>query len=243
MAPFDGFSTNPARVDISVDNDDDIDVDFTETPAVRQGEIDMGKTRRDRYHHGEARAALVAAAKTLIAQSGVASFSLREAARVVGIDPAACYRHFRNRSDLLLALAQDGFTELAQAMQTEVRAPGGRAVLALGREYVTYAVNNPATFRLMFGESGVAAHDDRMRPRALERSPCELLEDALVAAAAAEGIELDAPGVAQMLWAAVHGVARLSVDGAQVWTPSQCVAWADRLATAVLRDAGLLPAT
>lgn len=200
----------------------------------------MGKPR-DRYHHGEARAALVTAAKALIAESGVASFSLREAARVVGIDPAACYRHFRNRGDLLLALAQDGYTELARAMQDKRQAPGGQDVLGLGRTYIEYAVNNPATFRLMFGESGVAAHDPRMRPQALERSPCELLEDALAAASAAEGIELDAPGLAQMLWAAVHGVARLSIDGAQVWTTSECVAWGDRLVKSVLRDAGLLP--
>src|SRR5215813_328576 len=71
--------------------------------AIYVNPVDM---KRATYHHGDLREALVAAAEKLVADKGVAGFSLREAARDVGVDPAACYRHFRDKQAIIQELAQ-----------------------------------------------------------------------------------------------------------------------------------------
>src|SRR6266704_673584 len=63
------------------------------------------------YHHGNLREALIRAALELIAQKGPAGFTFAEAARWAGVSPAAPYRHFRDRDELLSILAQRGFDQ------------------------------------------------------------------------------------------------------------------------------------
>ena len=71
------------------------------------------------YHHGNLREALIRAALELIAQKGSAGFTFADAARWAGVSPAAPYRHFRDRDDLLANVALRGFEQftgvLAQA--------------------------------------------------------------------------------------------------------------------------------
>src|ERR671927_1967867 len=61
------------------------------------------------YHHGNLKEALVQAALDLIAQKGPAGFTFAEAARSAGVSPAAPYRHFRDRDELLASIARQGF--------------------------------------------------------------------------------------------------------------------------------------
>src|SRR5690242_16682619 len=110
------------------------------------------------YHHGDLRNALVAATLKLVAKGGVEGFSLREAARAVGVSPAAAYRHFADRSALLKAVAHEGLARLAGTMEEAVAsapgAPGSPAraaaeLRALGVAYVEFAVANASHFRVM----------------------------------------------------------------------------------------------
>ena len=68
---------------------------------------------RPTYHHGDLRNSLIRAALVLVAERGVEGFSLREAARTVGVSASACYRHFADREELLAAVAHEGITTLA----------------------------------------------------------------------------------------------------------------------------------
>jgi len=61
------------------------------------------------YHHGNLRETLIVAALELIAQKGAAGFTFADAARWAGVSPAAPYRHFRDRDDLLANVALRGF--------------------------------------------------------------------------------------------------------------------------------------
>jgi AcrR family transcriptional regulator len=170
--------------------------------------------RRRTYHHGDLEEALLGAAERLIAEKGVLGFSLREAAREVGVDPAACYRHFRDRDAVLHALARRGFTRLAQQMERAVartRTPQ-TALRALGHAYVAFASERPSEFRVMFGPNGLGARDPRLRGD-YERGGFDILLDTLrgwKTATPAPEVER----LAMVLWAGVHGVASLVVDGA-----------------------------
>src|SRR5256885_13195183 len=69
------------------------------------------------YHHGNLKEALIRAALELIAKKGPAGFTFAEAARFAGVSPAAPYRHFRDRDELLADVARRGFEQFAIALE------------------------------------------------------------------------------------------------------------------------------
>jgi AcrR family transcriptional regulator len=110
------------------------------------------------YHHGNLKEALIRAALELIAQKGPAGFTFAEAARWAGVSPAAPYRHFRDRDELLADVARRGFEQFAAAL--EQAWDGGRpeplaAFDRVGKAYLAFARTEPAYYSAMF-EAGVA---------------------------------------------------------------------------------------
>ena len=75
--------------------------------------LDDQANSRERYHHGNLREALIEAALTMIAERGLAGFAIAELARVVGVSPAAPYRHFRDRNAVIAEVARRGFESMA----------------------------------------------------------------------------------------------------------------------------------
>jgi AcrR family transcriptional regulator len=176
------------------------------------------------YHHGDLHHALVEAALKLVSSHGVEAFSLREAAREVGVSPAAAYRHFADKAALLQALAVEGMGRLALAMERAIEhAPGphgspARAaaeLVAVGEAYVEFAVRHPAHFRVMFGAFCPHAELCEVPPEAAPRGrdPFQILVDTLdglVATGAVPGAARAGAEVAA--WSAVHGFASLLVS-------------------------------
>jgi AcrR family transcriptional regulator len=106
------------------------------------------------YHHGDLRAALLAAAETELAEKGVEAFSLRQVAKRSGVSHAAPAHHFGDANGLLTALATHGF-EVFLATQKHYEADAPKTprdqLIASGLGYVGFARARPALFRLMFG--------------------------------------------------------------------------------------------
>ncbi len=173
----------------------------------------MTRTRAT-FHHGDLRAALVAAATDELARGGLAGFSLRAVVRTVGVAPSAVYHHFADRDALLDEVAAQGFGELAAAMDVAVAAAPGplERVEATGRAYLSFAHDHPALFDVMFG----ARHrDPAPQPRVPGRTgPSDVLarelDRAVEAGAVPAAIRATA---ADLLWPAVHGRALLERDG------------------------------
>ena len=69
------------------------------------------------YHHGDLRRALIDAAVGVIEHEGLAALSLRDLARRVGVSHAAPVHHFGDKAGLLTAVAAEGFSKLADALQ------------------------------------------------------------------------------------------------------------------------------
>ena len=104
------------------------------------------------YHHGDLRAALLAAAAVEIERHGYENLSLRELAESLGVSRAAPYRHFADRRALLTAVAAGGFDELT-AIHRKAAAAGNNPqarLTAAGRGYLAFAAERPQLFRLMF---------------------------------------------------------------------------------------------
>ena len=105
------------------------------------------------YHHGDLKEALFRAALELIAKKGPAGFTFAEAARWVGVSPAAPYRHFRDREELLAQVALRGFNlfEAALARAWNAGRPNPSAAFeSLGRAYLEFARTEPAYYSAMF---------------------------------------------------------------------------------------------
>jgi AcrR family transcriptional regulator len=108
---------------------------------------------RPAYHHGDLARALVDAAIEIVAERGVESLTLSEAARRVGVTHAAVYRHFADKRALLVAVADRGFARLSDVMDAATRSapPAPRdAFLHVGRAIIRFAVSEPVLYRVTF---------------------------------------------------------------------------------------------
>jgi len=110
------------------------------------------------YHHGNLRQALVDAALRLIEEKGPTGFTLSEAAKNAGVTPAAVYRHFEGREDLIAEAARQGYAIFADLME-HAYDKGQPSALAsfetVGRAYLAFARRFPGHYVAMF-ESGIS---------------------------------------------------------------------------------------
>jgi AcrR family transcriptional regulator len=186
--------------------------------AIDVKAIYMGWRKRDRraYHHGNLREELVRAALQLIAEKGPAGFTFAEAARWAGVSPAAPYRHFRDRDQLLSDVARRGF-ELFEAALTRAWDQGRPAPLdafeRLGKTYLQFARSEPAYYSAMF-ESGVPLEAHPEVREAGERA-FAVLRNAAESLIATVPMQRRPPAlmVALHIWALSHGVASLFARG------------------------------
>ena len=112
------------------------------------------------YHHGNLRQALVDAALTLIEDKGPTGFTLSEAAKTAGVTPAAVYRHFGGREDLIAEAARQGYEIFVSAMEDAYLSGQPSALAsfeATGRAYLAFARDHPGHYISMF-ESGISVN-------------------------------------------------------------------------------------
>ncbi|HET7885490.1 MAG TPA: TetR/AcrR family transcriptional regulator [Bradyrhizobium sp.] len=177
---------------------------------------ETGRNERG-YHHGNLKEALLQAALDLIATKGASGFTFADAARIAGVSPAAPYRHFRDRDELLSSIAQRGFEQFEQAL-TEAWDDGRPDTVSaferVGKAYLAFAREKPAFYSAMF-ESGLAADVSAGLHAAAERA------FAVIRAAAERLAALAPPGsprppalmMALHIWSMSHGVASLFARG------------------------------
>ena len=171
----------------------------------------MTKPRAGAYHHGNLREALIEAGLGLLAESGdPGALGLREAARRVGVSQAAPYAHFRDKQDLMAAVAERGFRLFASAMAGAAGGlePGRERLVAIAEGYVAFALEHPALYRLMFGPQLTPDLENEALAVAGQASFSVLL-DALGGGPKAPITQ----GAALAAWSFAHGLALLLIDG------------------------------
>ena len=164
------------------------------------------------YHHGNLKEALIRAALQLIAEKGPAGFTFAEAARFAGVSPAAPYRHFRDRDDLLADVARRGFEQFADALTKawdDGRPDPMTAFERMGKAYLAFARTEPAYYSAMF-EAGIAPNTSAELAAAGDRA------FATIRTASERIIARLPPGrrppslmVALHVWTLSHGIASL----------------------------------
>ena len=158
------------------------------------------------YHHGDLRRALVDAARRLLETEGPAAMSLRAVAREAGVSPAAPYHHFKDKSDLMGAIATEGWVLLTEAMYEAGKAnPDDPLVLVM--TYVSFARSRPALYRVMFD---AARENDTLRFEGVleSSSPYAWMREGLMQARK-EMSHADIELSILAAWASSHGLAEM----------------------------------
>ncbi|WP_424215784.1 TetR/AcrR family transcriptional regulator (plasmid) [Streptomyces sp. BI20] len=159
--------------------------------------------KRDTYHHGDLRRAVLDAALDVVRTEGPGALSLRELARRAGVSHAAPAHHFKDRAGLLTAIAVEGFRLLTDALgeAEDLREAGVR--------YVEFAFARPAHFQVMFRPDLVRAEDPELV--AARAGAAERLRVA-VEVLSHEGRVPDARSAGVAAWSLAHGYATLALS-------------------------------
>ena len=172
----------------------------TQPPPRHEAPPPYGVT--DTYHHGHLRAACVQAGIRLVEDEGPDAVTIRGVARIAGVSHTAPLHHFRDRQELLDAVADRGFDLLVERLDASL-APDvtpTESLRAYGRAYVDHAVAHRGLFTLMFRPTGEIQGEASYRR----------LIDLCAAAQAAGELPGDDPfRLALLLWSCVHGLAAL----------------------------------
>ena len=172
---------------------------------------ETGNVQTKPYHHGDLSRALVEAALRLIERDGPSALSLRAVAREAGVSPAAPYHHFADKSELLAAVAHQGWVALGEAMKEGL----ARAVTpaqkrtAMGVAYVKFSREHPSLYRVMGDcyrdqEAMTAMHDDG------EDSAYSSVRETIAAEGGPNVTQQDVELATIAAWAAAHGLSEIA---------------------------------
>jgi AcrR family transcriptional regulator len=181
-----------------------------------------GPFDRQGYHHGNLKEALIEAAQRFIAERGLGGFTLADAAKLVGVTPAALYRHFRGRDALVAEVAFRGYDELAKRLGRALQSEGTplERFTRMGEAYLAFAEQEPGFYAAMFSarpSEGEACGPFWSKGQDKEGKAPGAAFDYLVKALAEtfpQGFEnVDGRFIAIEVWALSHGIATLDAAG------------------------------
>ena len=176
------------------------------------------KQNKNSYHHGDLRSSLLDAAKIMVKDSGIEGLSLRKLADKVGVSRTAPYHHFKDKNELLCAIAEEGFhhwhkTAMKIFDQPDLTPKQRYRQFIYG--YISYAAENPELYDLMFGRT---IWKQKSATQSLKEVayPSFQYQVAMTKKWQEQGlmpVDEDTLRLAQVTWGTMHGIARLLIDG------------------------------
>jgi AcrR family transcriptional regulator len=190
---------------------------------ARKPHVALNGKAENAYHHGDLRAALIAAARHVLETTRPEEITLKSLALRLGVSQPAPYRHFANRDALLAAVAADGFERFRDSLvAARSEARENEAFLKSCLAYLEFARANRGVYRLMFASQILREADDEALDRAASAAFDFLLE----------GVAETAPpervrAMAVWVWSTLHGLAMLEAEGLAGGPPGAEVGSAD----------------
>src|SRR6266851_5514875 len=163
----------------------------------------------------ELRKAILAAAGEVFLEQGYERFSLRKVAERVGYSPTTIYLYFRDKDDLLFTVVEEGFERFGQqlAAAAESEEDPWERLIALGRAYMAFGLQNPVYYQLMFMQrADFLMHTPvgESQPRIMSFQVLrQTVQQAIDAGVLRPG---DVESYSDVLWALVHGMVSLAIS-------------------------------
>ena len=150
------------------------------------------------------------AARRLLEAEGPSALSLRAVAREAGVSPAAPYHHFKDKAELLDAVAQEGWDILQEQMKdAKAKDQGLHQLTSLGIAYVCFARENPALYRVMYD----ATRDKESLPEGMQDdkdSAYCMVRDTMIEHGADPTDEIHLELASTAAWCGAHGLAEMA---------------------------------
>lgn len=172
-------------------------------------------TEKKTYHHGDLRRTLLDEAALLIREEGEAGLSMRRLAARAGVSRTAPYHHFKDKQDLLCAIAEEGFRRFTDVLTMDGSELSELRLQGFVRDYLNFALNDAEYYDLMFGgqlwKSGGITNTLKAEAHGCFRLYLEQArnwqQQGLIAG------DLDTLRYSQVSWSTLHGMSRLLIDG------------------------------
>jgi AcrR family transcriptional regulator len=189
--------------------------------------------KRKTFRHGDLRNALVTAGLEMARVGGPNAVILRETTRQAGVSPNAAYRHFASQAELLDAVRSACFSQLAAAIEDEMKKcrPGRdpqvfarKSLRAVGMGYLGFAMREPGMFRTAFSAPPPVHSPDAANTSSMGLNPFQLLSLALDRMQESGLLsKKDRKDAEYLAWSSVHGLAFLVLEGPLQKMPSETV--------------------
>jgi AcrR family transcriptional regulator len=108
------------------------------------------------YHHGDLKNLLIGKVLDAVKRNDLENFSTREAARVLGVSPAAPYNHFEDKQSLILASILFSKNEFINYLKNKIlvnESKENKKLSIIGKNYLQYAYDNSEIFIFMFSQT------------------------------------------------------------------------------------------
>ncbi len=173
---------------------------------------------KNTYHHGDLRASLLQAATDMLAETGIENLSLRKLADRVGVSRTAPYHHFKDKNELLCAIAEEGFRhwhQQADSILAQQELSAREKYRQFVHGYIGYAADNPEMYELMFGRAiwKQAAATQSLKDVAYPSFQNQVTMTRKWQEMGLMSKDEDTLRLAQVTWGTMHGIARLLIDG------------------------------
>ena len=169
------------------------------------------QTRKERYR-SELRAETLSAARELIQKEGYEGLTIRKLAKRMECSPMALYSYFADKQALLIALALEGFENLAKRFDSTASRNPLNALRKILLDYIAYAEENPFEYRILFLSVQTIGELKQTRQDLQERNPAfGALFKRVQACIEAGLLQGDAFAVSTVLWTGAHGAASLLI--------------------------------
>lgn len=163
------------------------------------------------YHHGDLRAALLAAARSIVEEVGADTFTLREAARRAGVSHGAPAHHFGDKTGLLTQLAAEIMLERVEQVEAAKRAAGDDPMdqlKACGMAHIDFLISHPNLENLCWRDQLIDRADPALQG-ALNRMTAGLIETMSAATGKALDPDKEANPSTLLAISVVHGFAQM----------------------------------
>ena len=181
--------------------------------ATRATRLKEASQKRRQQQKTDLRQEILGAAARLFEEKGYEDFSLRQVAEAIGYTPTTIYLYFKDKDDLLLHVAYDGFKLFGESLENAYQSETDplQRLQATGWAYFHFAMSHPIHYRLMFMQRGEFL---QQKPEGSESmiNSFGVLERVIKESIDA-GIMIpgDSRTYAALIWANVHGIVSLAL--------------------------------
>lgn len=155
---------------------------------------------------------LCEAATAIYMEKGPDGLNMRELAARLGVSAMTPYRYFKDKEDILFALRARAFNRFADQLEKALATPGTSPEKNVSQAYVSFALKQACSYRLMFDLSAARLGQPSELVEAEQRARAGMTNHVrqMVKASYICG---DPELLGTVLWAGLHGVVSLRLTG------------------------------